>query len=436
MKKILILSHAFNMDGRAASQTITDKIPYLLVEQFQLFVLSAITGERDHRFQHSQLIAWGPSAFRFDFRHWLAMRCGRGYIYKVLTGFVSLLLVPFIAIEKILIGLSSQWSWSIPAVIRGYWQIKNNKVDVIYSTGGAWSAHLAGWILKKMTGCVLISEIHDPLVVRHSASDDGSSRRSSRDQKFQQWLEKKLSRDADLIWWFTEGALGFAKKRNPSLGERGFFLLPGVESPQKHYQHEFGALFNIGHFGSLADSRSLEPVLRALPFLFDRYPDARECLKINIYGSGLDGTSKSVVQELSLDSVLVVHGRLEYDSITQLSGRQQIIMHMQTSDVLLLLHGNYEGCAEYIPSKLYEYWWANRPIMACTHLNPQLDGLISEINGEKFSALLAHMGNPGEIFDALEFAWLSWLGKKEFTHHAHPLGVKQAVDQIIVRLRN
>jgi hypothetical protein len=26
----LILSHAFNMDGRAASQTITDKIPYFL----------------------------------------------------------------------------------------------------------------------------------------------------------------------------------------------------------------------------------------------------------------------------------------------------------------------------------------------------------------------------------------------------------------------
>ena len=25
----LILSHAFNMDGRAASQTITDKLPHL-----------------------------------------------------------------------------------------------------------------------------------------------------------------------------------------------------------------------------------------------------------------------------------------------------------------------------------------------------------------------------------------------------------------------
>lgn len=424
------------MDGRAASQTITDKIPYLLAEQFQLFVLSAITGERDHRFQHSQLIAWGPAAFRFDFRHWLAIRYGRSYIYKVLTGFVSLLLAPFIAIEKILIGLSSQWSWTIPAVIRGYWKIRNEKIDVIYSTGGAWSAHLAGWILKNITGCILISEIHDPLVVRHSRSDEGSSCQSSRDQKFQQWLEKKLCQDADLIWWFTEGALKFAKKRNPNLDDRGFFLLPGVESPQAYFQHKFGSFLNIGHFGSLADSRSLEPVLRVLPRFFESYPKAKEYLKINIYGSGLDGTSKSVIQELSLDSVLRVHGRLEYDPITQLSGRQQIIRHMQTSDVLLLLHGNYEGCAEYIPSKLYEYWWANRPIMACTHLNSQLDDLINKINGAEFNPMLAHMGNQDEIFHAVEFAWLSWLDKREFNHQSYPLGVKQAVDQIIARLKN
>ena len=29
-KNWLLLSHAFNMDGRAASLTITDKMPYLL----------------------------------------------------------------------------------------------------------------------------------------------------------------------------------------------------------------------------------------------------------------------------------------------------------------------------------------------------------------------------------------------------------------------
>ena len=42
----LILSHCFNMDGRAASQTITDKLPYFIESGINLYVLSAITGKK------------------------------------------------------------------------------------------------------------------------------------------------------------------------------------------------------------------------------------------------------------------------------------------------------------------------------------------------------------------------------------------------------
>ncbi len=46
-RRWLLLSHAFNMDGRAASLTITDKIPYFLEAGVQPIVLSAITGLKD-----------------------------------------------------------------------------------------------------------------------------------------------------------------------------------------------------------------------------------------------------------------------------------------------------------------------------------------------------------------------------------------------------
>jgi hypothetical protein len=91
-KRWLILTHAFNMDGRAASLTITDKIPYLLEAGVEPIVFSAITGIKDQRFPHHQFIAWGPSGFRFDFRHWVANQYGRGLFYKVTTRTVSLLL--------------------------------------------------------------------------------------------------------------------------------------------------------------------------------------------------------------------------------------------------------------------------------------------------------------------------------------------------------
>ena len=66
----LILSHAFNMDGRAASQTITDKILHLMAHGVTPIVIGAVTGglARPDR-QHHRLLAVSPAGLRFDLRH-------------------------------------------------------------------------------------------------------------------------------------------------------------------------------------------------------------------------------------------------------------------------------------------------------------------------------------------------------------------------------
>jgi hypothetical protein len=69
-------------------------------------------------------------------------------------------------------------------------------------------------------------------------------------------------------------------------------------------------------------------------------------------------------------------GRIEADLVTGLSGREQILRRMRGVDVLLLLHGTEPICAEYIPSKLYEYLWMQRPILATVHNNPQMLSLL------------------------------------------------------------
>ena len=45
-------------------------------------------------------------------------------------------------------------------------KIDKNKIDLIYSTGGAWSAHCSFYWLKRKTKISWIAEIHDPLVQR------------------------------------------------------------------------------------------------------------------------------------------------------------------------------------------------------------------------------------------------------------------------------
>lgn len=421
------------MDGRAASLTITDKIPYFLEAGIKPIVLSAITGSKDNRFPHYQFLAWGPAAFRFDFRHWVANKYGRGFIYKLLTRTVSVLLAPFIAIEKLVLGYSSQWSWALPAFIRGYLLIRQGKVDVIYSIGSAWSAHLAGVWLKRATGLTLISEVHDPLVIRKSPDDQGFDKPKNRDARFRHYLEAQLCKHSDYVWWFTDGALHYAKVRNPNLNTSnnavGFVVMPGANPPgglHEKSQHQYGQYLNLCHFGSLANDRSLSIVMRAANTLFEKFPEARNHLRIHAYGAPLDSLSQEAIHRYGFSDILLAHGRLERDPVTGISGRERVAQKMQEADVLILLHGNDEWCAEYIPSKFYDYLWSGRPIWGITHRNPQLDQMLLDRK-----SYLSTDGDEAGIAMALEKIWLDWRQNQLLSPIWRPIGVDQAVSSIL-----
>ena len=421
------------MDGRASSQTITDKIPYFLDAGIKPIVLSAITGKKDDRFQHKQFLAWGPAAFRFDFRHWIANQYGRGFLYKLLTRTVSIVLAPLIGLEKLCLGYSSQWSWAVPAFMHGSRLIRQKKVDLIFSTGGAWSAHLAGLWLKKRTGLPWIAEIHDPLVIRKDPNDQGFNNPQNRDAQFRQYLEKQICKYADLVWWFTDGALHYAKVRNVNLNTsndaRGIVVIPGAEPPVNKSGtclHAYGNKLSLCHFGSLAKDRSLSTILLAVFELIKKYPEAKEAIQIHAYGAPLDELSKQLIESFACQDLFLVHGRLEMDHKTSKSGRERVIEKMQIADVLILLHGGDEWCAEYIPSKYYEYLWTGRPIWAITHRNVQLDEMIQERGG-----YLSHSGDLEGINMALERIWLDWSSKKLLRPQWMPIGVDQAVAKIL-----
>jgi hypothetical protein len=440
------------MDGRAASQTITDKIPYFLEAGVKPTVFSSITGIKDTRFPHYQFLAWGPAAFRFDFRHWFANQYGRVLLYKVVTTTVSVLLAPLIVLERMLLGLSNQWSWAMPAYLHGKKLIRDKQVDLVYSTAGAWSAQLAALWLKKSTGVFWMTEIHDPLVIRNNPDDLGFATPSNRDARFRKWLETQICKHADLAWWFTDGAVHYAKLRNPNLNEpgnaKGVMVIPGAEPPgaakeinslakqaeQKRVEerakemrpHHYGSHLVISHFGSLAKNRSISTILNRLPNLFQKHPEARNAIQVHVYGAKVDSLTADAISQYGFVDLVIEHGRIEKDPVTGKSGRERIAERMQASDVLLLLHGDDEWCAEYIPSKMYEYFWMGRPIWAITHRNPQMNALLAERN-----AYISAADEATSIDGALERIWLDWQQKNLMQLAWKPIGVDQAAKQIL-----
>jgi hypothetical protein len=249
---------------------------------------------------------------------------------------------------------------------------------------------------------------------------------STNNEKFMAYIEGLVCKHANLAWWFTTGALEGARSRYPELGNRGKFILPGVEKPTVSAEYKRGAQMVISHFGSISDTRSMLPVVNAVNLLLQKNPEMRSTIRIHIYGGTLDRKSKSEIARNKLEDVFIDFGRLEKDPQTGLTGREQVVQRMFQADCLLLLHGTISDCREYIPSKLYEYLWARRPIIALTYQNTQLDQMITERSG-----YLAHADQPTEVMHVIEQAYTDWLNNRLPISAIPAIGVEQAVNQIL-----
>ena len=102
---------------------------------------------------------------------------------------------------------------------------------------------------------------------------------------------------------------------------------------------------------------------------------------------------------------------------------------MRASDILLMLHGDYEWCAEYIPSKMYDYFWAYRPIWGITNRNPELDRILMERNH-----YLSHTLDQRSILNTLETIWLDWNLEQLHTPTGDPISPRDAVKSILERI--
>ncbi len=203
----LILAHCFNMDGRAASQTITDRIPLLMKRGIAPVVISAPTGKKDTAFPHYRVFSPALSGLLFEMRQVVTLNFSGPYAIVFLKALLTLLLFPFYLIERIIINLGSHWSWFIAASIKSVFVIKRHKPLLVYSTAGPSSTHLAGYVLSRLFCLPWICELHDPLIT------DDEKKRYQR-HAFHKWLEKLIFKHADAVIYFTERALKRAPARS------------------------------------------------------------------------------------------------------------------------------------------------------------------------------------------------------------------------------
>lgn len=406
----LLVAHAFNMNGVASSQTVTDKLPFLDAAGVRLVALTAPTGRRDPAHEHHQVFSPLPSGLRYEWRHWLRQRTTtHGKLYSRIA---LALLLPFYLLEKLLLPFGSHWSWWISAYLRGRKLIEQQRPALIYSSGGANSAHYAAYRLASHYGLPWLAEIHDPMI-------HGGWKKGPFQYRWAAHVEKLICRRADAAIWFTAGALARARARHPELGVRGHVIAPGANPPARNkLPYVRGQKFVLTHFGTLADNRNLASTLDAIALVLTAQPQWRTQVVLRTYGSGWDAVSRAALARFAYPECVEDLGRVERDRALQL---------MDTTDALLLLHGEDGFCEEYIPSKLYEYFWSQRPILGLVYRNPDLDTLLRAQGHEPAPAL-----DPPAIAAALTRLMQRWLADElQDNGRVSPYSTQRAVTQML-----
>jgi glycosyltransferase involved in cell wall biosynthesis len=412
-KNWLIFSYFANIDGKASSQHLDDRLPCLRSLGKNPVLLSSVCGERRSDVPHFRVPSIAPSGIRFELRY--LKRRSRALKFALLPALLTVL--PFYFLEKIFMNLESEWSWFLLAFLRGMHLCKKFRPETLYSTGGPASAHLAAGLLSLFRKIPWIAELQDPLVFQDWP-------RSRMALKINAALERFILRRASAVVFLCEGARERAIQRTGSDPAKARVIYPGalpVHEPQAPYVK--GEFCRFGHFGSLGGSRDVETFLDALRIVFSNNPDLAGTVRFDLYGT-MDRRSRNLLANFEYPDVIGDHGKIS---------RRDALRAMRKIDVLLLIQNRDNLSYETIPSKVYEYFQMMRPMLGLVFRNPHLKRMLED-RGHSAAEADSAADIAGKVLELLQ----RWNGGDFISHGAasSPYTVQDATEKILALLED
>ncbi len=284
----------------------------------------------------------------------------------------------FIPDEHVLWALRA--AWVARKLVRKY------NISCVYTTSGPNSTHLAGWILRKLTGVPWVADFRDPWV------DNIHYTHSGMRDNIERWMERKVFHTADTVVTVTDSFREMFVSKYPERTGRVEVIRNGVDPTDfpAPVSPPDNTPFTFFYAGILYPKRSPDKFLQALSVVLRYRRIRRTDVKVEFAGV-FDYPGKTdnsdLVHRLGLSDVVTVYGYLP---------RTQVLERMQVADALLLIGESGSEGKQYVPGKLYEYLFAGRPIMALLE-----DGEAARIVREANAGVVVHPRDVQEMADAI-----------------------------------
>lgn len=234
-------------------------------------------------------------------------------------------------------------SWVPFASYKALNLINKNWYDVIFTSSFPFSSHLVGYVLKKITKIPWIAEYSDPWAY------NPITKRSRIKFLVSKALEEKLLKETDAIVFMTGKTKKLYLDKFNFLTENKTLVIPSGydDNDYSDYKNEAIDKFTILYAGTIRGRTNIfVSFFNAIKYLSSLMDDFRKDHEVIIIGK----MKKELASFLTEKTVFVGYVNF-FESLS----------YMKKACVLLLL-GNEGGVQ--IPSKVYHYLGAKKPILA------------------------------------------------------------------------
>ncbi len=245
----------------------------------------------------------------------------------------------------------------LPFVLARAWRLlKQQRVDVIFTTSPPHSAQLGGWLLRRLSGLPWVADFRDPW-----AGGEFQPNRGRWHRAVDAALQRSVLRHADTVIAVSVGLGQRLVAAEPSVREKLVVIPNGYDEVDFCSETAApSALFTFTFCGSLTACRGLQTLLAAAGEL--RQHHGLPPWRLRLLGAPVHPEAVSWIREAAGLGAVEATGYLPHD---------RAIAEMLAADVLVYLVPDHASSG-HIPGKTFEYLRAGKPILA---IGPEVEGM-------------------------------------------------------------
>ena len=236
-------------------------------------------------------------------------------------------------------------------------QVEN--IDAIYSTSPRETSHLIGRTLHLKYKCPWIADFRDPWIEKQHRP-----KRIQPLEQFEKYLERIVLRESDRI---LAAWPGIVRSFNPAIERKSQVLTNGFDEEDfRDLKPHVFPKFTFLYAGSLFKELSPLPMFEALDVLLRTRPKLRQKIQLVLLGRQ-DAFVRDTIKKYELKYCVHI--------IPQIPHRE-CLQYILGADALIFSVPD----KQWIPSKIFEYLRASRPILAIADHDSDAVQIIERVN--------------------------------------------------------